>query len=62
MQYHKMIIIIVTLSIEYFYAQKPFGIQDMRFLDLYVKDSNTIYILAVYFDTECATDFYSYTK
>jgi hypothetical protein len=43
-------------------SYKPFGIQDMRFLDFKVKNSNTFYILAVNFDSECATDFYTYTK
>ncbi len=40
----------------------PFGIQDMRFLDFEVKNSSTLYIMAVNFDAECATDFYIYTK
>jgi hypothetical protein len=43
-------------------SYKPFGIQDMRFLDFKVKNSNTFYILAVNFDSECATDFYTYIK
>ncbi|SHO54238.1 YncE family protein [Anaerocolumna xylanovorans] len=40
----------------------PFGIQDMRFLDFEVKSSSTMYIMAVNFDAECATNFYTYTK
>lgn len=40
----------------------PFGIQDMRFLDFEVKNSSSLYIMAVNFDAECATDFYIYTK
>ncbi len=43
-------------------SYKPFGIQDMRFLDFKVKNADTFYILAVNFDSECATHFYTYTK
>ncbi|QHQ60754.1 hypothetical protein Ana3638_08195 [Anaerocolumna sedimenticola] len=43
-------------------SHEPFNIQDMRFLDFKVKNSNTFYILAVFFDAECAADFYTYTK
>ncbi len=43
-------------------SHEPFNIQDMRFLDFKIKNSNTFYILAVFFDAECAADFYTYTK
>ncbi len=43
-------------------SYEPFDIQDMRFLDFSVKNSNAIYVLAVNFDEKCATNFYSYTK
>lgn len=40
----------------------PFPIQDMRFLDILVKDDTSIYIMAVYFDAECASILYTYTR
>ncbi|MGB8455982.1 MAG: hypothetical protein WCD89_27165 [Anaerocolumna sp.] len=43
-------------------SYESFGIQDMRFLDFKVKNTNTLYILAVYFDSESATNFYTYIK
>lgn len=43
-------------------SYKPFGIQDMRFVDFEVKNSETLYIFSVYFDAECASNFYIYTK
>ncbi|QHQ61556.1 hypothetical protein Ana3638_12860 [Anaerocolumna sedimenticola] len=44
------------------YSYKPFGIQDMQFLDFKGKNADTFYIQAVNFDSECATHFYTYTK
>lgn len=43
-------------------SYKPFGIQDMRFLDFEVKDENNLYVLAVFFDERFPTNFYTYTK
>ena len=38
-----------------------FKIQDMRATDFVVKNDKEMYILAVFFDEECSTDFYKYS-